>query len=99
MSTMLAFRFVTGGGFALRDHRSFDPAILHHFIYFPTLMARQTYHHIDFSPIAIRLATGENWPTPSTTVMAPRPSRRALLDVSAKPPLLLLLPPQHLDLL
>ncbi|KAL5980390.1 hypothetical protein ACLOJK_028298 [Asimina triloba] len=86
MSTVLAFGFVSGGGFALSNHRSFDPAIPHHFIHVPTSMTRQTYCHIDFSPLAITLAGGENWSTLCAAAMDPRPSRRIVSTVPTASP-------------
>ncbi|KAL5979018.1 hypothetical protein ACLOJK_018915, partial [Asimina triloba] len=74
MSTLLAFGFLPGGGFALSDHRSFDLAIPHRFIHVPALMTPRTYHYIDYFPTTITLATKENWPTLSTAITAPRPS-------------------------
>ncbi|KAL5985036.1 hypothetical protein ACLOJK_038873 [Asimina triloba] len=86
MSTVLAFGFVPGVGFALSDHLSFDPAIPHRFIHVPTSMTRQTYNHIDFSPIAITLAAGENWPTLSAAATTPCPSRKAISAIPAASP-------------
>ncbi|KAL6000355.1 hypothetical protein ACLOJK_024050 [Asimina triloba] len=70
---MLPFGYVLGGGFALSDYRSFDPAIPHRFIH--------KYRHIDFSLITIILPVGENWSTLSTAATTPHPSRRAVFVV------------------
>ncbi|KAL6000451.1 hypothetical protein ACLOJK_024147 [Asimina triloba] len=83
-ATVLAFGFMSGGGFALSDHRSFDLAILHRFIHVLASMARQTYRHIDYS--AITLAAGENWTTLSAAVTAPRPSSRIISVIPAASP-------------
>ncbi|KAL5979154.1 hypothetical protein ACLOJK_019052 [Asimina triloba] len=60
---MLAFGFVPRGGFALSDHRSFDPAIPHQFIHVPVSMACRAYSYVDYSPMAVTLAATGNWPT------------------------------------
>ncbi|KAL6002361.1 hypothetical protein ACLOJK_034292 [Asimina triloba] len=49
-------------------------------------MARRTYCHIDYSPAAITLVAEVNWPTLSTTAMAPCPSRRAVSAILATSP-------------
>ncbi|KAL6002587.1 hypothetical protein ACLOJK_022806 [Asimina triloba] len=71
MSTKLALGFMPGGGFALNDPKSFDLAILHRFIHVPT---------------SIDKPTEENWPTLSTAVIIPCPSRRTVSIVPAASP-------------
>ncbi|KAL6009181.1 hypothetical protein ACLOJK_022408 [Asimina triloba] len=65
MSTVLAFGFFPGGGFALRTHNSFNPAIPHHFIH-------RTYCYTDYSLKAIALAAKENWPSLAAATVGPR---------------------------
>ncbi|KAL6002088.1 hypothetical protein ACLOJK_037536, partial [Asimina triloba] len=86
MSTVLAFRFVPRGGFALSNHRSFDPAISHCFIHVPASMARRTYHHVDYSPTTITFADKKNWPTLSAAATAPPSSRRAISVIPTASP-------------
>ncbi|KAL5977980.1 hypothetical protein ACLOJK_037003, partial [Asimina triloba] len=78
MSTMLAFKFMPGRGFALSGHESLNLAILHHFIHVPASVARQTYRHVDYSPTTITLSAEENWSTLTVATTAPRPSHRAI---------------------
>ncbi|KAL6002814.1 hypothetical protein ACLOJK_023036 [Asimina triloba] len=49
-------------------------------------MARRTYRHIDFSPIAITLAVEENWPTLTIVASAPHPTCRAISAAPAASP-------------
>ncbi|KAL5985115.1 hypothetical protein ACLOJK_036351 [Asimina triloba] len=81
MSTMLTFRFTPGGGFALGNHKSFDLAIPHQFIYVLASMAQRTYCYVDYSPITIILTTEGNWPKPTAASSAPRPSHKAATSV------------------
>ncbi|KAL5985087.1 hypothetical protein ACLOJK_036323, partial [Asimina triloba] len=56
-----------GGGFALSDYRSFDPAVPHQFVYVPASMTRQTYNYVDYSLTATTLAAEGNWPKLAAT--------------------------------
>ncbi|KAL6001103.1 hypothetical protein ACLOJK_006830 [Asimina triloba] len=76
MSTVLAFGFMPGGGFALNSHESFDPAIPHQFTHFPVSMARRTYRYTNYSPMAIALVAKGNWPSLIATITATRPPRK-----------------------
>ncbi|KAL6003926.1 hypothetical protein ACLOJK_004472 [Asimina triloba] len=49
-------------------------------------MARRTYRHIDYSPIAITLAARENWLALFVAAMAPHPSRRVISVIPATSP-------------
>ncbi|KAL5978019.1 hypothetical protein ACLOJK_037042, partial [Asimina triloba] len=86
MSIVLAFGFVLGGGFALGDHKSFDPAIPHRFIHIPTSMVRRKYNYVNYSPIAITLAAEENWLTLTVATTAPHPCRRVISIVPVASP-------------
>ncbi|KAL5984830.1 hypothetical protein ACLOJK_038666 [Asimina triloba] len=78
MSIVPAFGFVPGGGFALSDHRSFDPAVPHQFIHVPASMARRIYHYVDYSSTVVTLAAESNWPTLAAVASsALRPSHKA----------------------
>ncbi|KAL5986980.1 hypothetical protein ACLOJK_015315 [Asimina triloba] len=78
MSTMLAFGFMPGEGFALSDCKSFDLAIPHQFIHVLASMAWRTYSYVDYSLTTITLAAEENWPTLiAAASSALRPSHKA----------------------
>ncbi|KAL6006454.1 hypothetical protein ACLOJK_037408 [Asimina triloba] len=74
MSIVLAFGFMPGGGFALGDCRSFDPAVPYQFIHVLASMARRTYSYVDYSPMAITLATEGNWLTLAVAASLASPS-------------------------
>ncbi|KAL5994005.1 hypothetical protein ACLOJK_038362 [Asimina triloba] len=71
--------FMPGGGFALSDYRSFDPAVPHQLIHVPATMARQTYNYIDYSPTALTLVAEGKWPTlVAAALSTPLPAHKVL---------------------
>ncbi|KAL5994129.1 hypothetical protein ACLOJK_035001 [Asimina triloba] len=68
-----------GGGFALSNYRSFEPAILHQFIYVPAFMTWRTYNYVDYSPTDITLPAEGNWLKLTTVTSSASPSAYKVL--------------------